>query len=66
MNEVSKYLQNETATIEGKTKEKSIQYFSGKFITKLLDKNSCGAKIIFFFCLLSWCKISHLFEFILN
>ena len=32
MNEVSKYLQNETATIEGKTKEKSIQYFSGIFI----------------------------------
>lgn len=36
MNEVSKYLQSETATIEGKTKEKSIQYFSGEALVDTL------------------------------
>ena len=34
MNEVSKYLQNEIKTTEGKTKESSIKYFSGYFSHK--------------------------------
>lgn len=40
MNEVSKYLQNETATIEGKTKEKSIKYFSGGALVDTLMSSS--------------------------